>query len=50
MADLAAILHGQGKRVSMAVSPTTKIVTSGRAAFYDYPVLATIVDTVFVMN
>lgn len=50
MADLATILHGQGKRVSMAVSPTTRIVTSGRAAFYDYPVLATIVDTVFVMN
>jgi spore germination protein YaaH len=49
-ADLAAILHGQGKRISIAVSPTTNYVTTGRAGFYDHRVLPTIVDTMFVMN
>jgi spore germination protein YaaH len=50
VADLAAILHGQGKRLSVAVSATTKTPTSGRAAFYDYPGLGAVADTVFVMN
>jgi spore germination protein YaaH len=50
VADLAAILHGQGKRLSVAVSATTKVPTSGRAAFYDYPGLGAVADTVFVMN
>jgi len=50
VAELAAILHGQGKRLSVAVSATTKVVTSGRAAFYDYPGLGAVADTVFVMN
>ena len=48
--ELAAILHGQGKRISVAVSATTKVVTSGRAAFYDYAALGAVADTVFVMN
>jgi spore germination protein YaaH len=48
--ELAAVLHGQGKRISVAVSATTRTVTSGRAAFYDYPALGAVVDTVFVMN
>lgn len=48
--DLATILHGQGRRVSVAVSATTKTPTSGRAAFYDYPGLGAAADTVFVMN
>ena len=48
--ELAAILHGQGKRISVAVSATTRTVTSGRAAFYDYPALGAVADTVFVMN
>jgi spore germination protein YaaH len=48
--ELAAILHGQGKRLSVAVSATTKAVTTGRAAFYDYPALGSVADTVFVMN
>lgn len=48
--DLAAILHGQGKRISVAVSATPKAVTSGRAAFYDYAGLGAVADTVFVMN
>lgn len=50
VADLAAILHGQGKRLSVAVSATTKVVTTGRAAFYDYAALGAVADTVFVMN
>jgi spore germination protein YaaH len=50
VADLAAILHGQGKRLSVAVSATTKVVASGRAAFYDYAGLGAVADTVFVMN
>ena len=48
--ELAAILHGQGKRLSVAVSATTKVVTNGRAAFYDYAGLGAVADTVFVMN
>jgi spore germination protein YaaH len=48
--ELAAILHGQGKRISVAVSATTKVATSGRAAFYDYAALGAVADTVFVMN
>jgi spore germination protein YaaH len=50
VAELAAIMHGQGKRLSVAVSATTKVVTSGRAAFYDYAALGAVADTVFVMN
>ncbi len=50
VADLAAILHAQGKRLSVAVSATTKVVTTGRAAFYDYAALGAVADTVFVMN
>jgi spore germination protein YaaH len=48
--ELAAILHGQGKRLSVAVSATTKVATTGRAAFYDYAALGAVADTVFVMN
>lgn len=48
--DLAAILHGQGKRLSVAVSATTRNVTTGRAGFYDYAALGAVADTVFVMN
>jgi spore germination protein YaaH len=48
--ELAAILHGQGKRLSVAVSATTKVVTTGRAAFYDYGALGAVADTVFVMG
>jgi spore germination protein YaaH len=50
VAELAATLHEQGKRLSVAVSATTKVVTSGRAAFYDYAALGNVADTVFVMN
>lgn len=50
VSELAAILHGQGKRLSVAVSATTRPVTSGRAAFYDYAALGAVADTVFVMN
>ncbi len=50
VAELAGILHGQGKRISVAVSATTKVVTTGRAAFYDYAALGAVADTVFVMN
>ncbi|HUR84446.1 MAG TPA: hypothetical protein VMY78_03810 [Solirubrobacteraceae bacterium] len=48
--ELAGILHGQGKRISVAVSATTKVVTTGRAAFYDYAALGAVADTVFVMG
>jgi spore germination protein YaaH len=48
--DLAAMLHAQGKRVSVAVSATARNVTTGRAAFYDYVALGAVADTVFVMN
>jgi spore germination protein len=48
--ELAAILHGQGKRLSVAVSATTKVVTTGRAAFYAYAALGAVADTVFVMG
>jgi spore germination protein YaaH len=48
--ELAAILHGQGKRLSVAVSATTKVATTGRAGFYDYAALGAVADTVFVMG
>jgi spore germination protein YaaH len=50
VADLAAIMHGQGKLISIAVSPKATEVTTGRAAIFDYPALSSVVDTVFVMN
>jgi spore germination protein YaaH len=48
--DLANLLHGQGRRVSVAVSATTRTVTTGRAGFYDYAALGAVADTVFVMD
>jgi spore germination protein YaaH len=50
VADLAVILHGQGKRLSVAVSAATKLGTTGRAGFYDYAALGAVADTVFVMG
>jgi spore germination protein YaaH len=48
--ELAAIMHGQGKLVSIAVSPKASDVTTGRPGIFDYPALSAAVDTVFVMN
>jgi spore germination protein YaaH len=48
--DLANLLHGQGKRLSVDVSAKTADASTGRSAFYDYAALAAAADTVFVMN
>jgi spore germination protein YaaH len=48
--DLANLLHGQGKRLSVDVSAKAADVATGRSAFYDYTALSTVADTVFVMN
>jgi spore germination protein YaaH len=48
--DLANLLHGQGKRLSVDVSAKTSDATTGRSAFYDYAALAAVADTVFVMD
>jgi spore germination protein YaaH len=50
VADLAALLHARGKRLSVDVSAKTADAPTGRAAFYDYPAIAEHADHVFVMN
>ena len=50
VADLAARLHAQGRRLSVEVSAKTQETFTGRSGFYDYAALAQHADTVFVMN
>jgi spore germination protein YaaH len=48
--ELAGVMHGMGKRISIAVSPKASDVTTGRPGIFDYVALGAAVDTVFVMN
>ena len=50
VADLAARLHAQGRRLSVEVSAKTQETFTGRSGFYDYAALAQHADTIFVMN
>jgi spore germination protein YaaH len=51
VAELAARLHGVGKKLAVDVSPkTADNPTHPRSGFYDYPALAAGADVVFVMS
>lgn len=50
VAELAAQLHAQGRKLSVEVSAKTQETFTGRSGFYDYAALAQHADTVFVMN
>jgi spore germination protein YaaH len=47
---VATRMHALGKRVALEVSAKSSPTTTGRAGFYDYPALAAVADTIFVMN
>jgi spore germination protein YaaH/chitodextrinase len=50
VADVASRLHAIGKTVALEVSAKSSPTTTGRSGFYDYPGLAVVADTIFVMN
>ncbi len=49
VAELARRLHALGKRLAVEVSAKFSSAQTGRSAFYDYPNLGRVADTVFVM-
>jgi spore germination protein YaaH len=49
VADLAARLHAQGRRLAVEVSAKVTETFTGRSGFYDYAGLARSADTIFVM-
>lgn len=50
VAEISNVMHGMGKKVSVAVSAKAKEVPGSRGAFYDYAALGNLADHVFVMN
>lgn len=50
VAAVATRMHAIGKTVALEVSAKSSPTTTGRSGFYDYPALAGVADTVFVMN